>query len=738
MRRHLLPFAYSVLSVFSVVNPLFAGELAIANAGFEDAKDGRPDGWGWWSRTKSGSAKADEAQFHGGARSAKLAHDGERDWAFSSSTRFPVKGGEAFTISAWVRVKTGHVQFAMVAYSQGKVLSWDIGSARGSPSDAWVRLEARAEVEAPADEVYVRFTGDRETLAWVDDVAIAPAGPRPPPPPPKPKVEGYAKERVVERLDRGLVAVAVAEGKVRLSWRLLDSDPPNTSFDVYRGETKLNAEPITKTTDFLDGSAPADGAPAYTVHPIIPSDKTPRCSLTAAAVGKPTGFISIPLRGKYTFQKVGIADLDGDGRYDYVIKQPADNIDPYEQYWQKSPDTYKLEAYRHDGKPLWQYDMGFSIERGIWYSPYVVADLDGDGKAEVACKAGEGDPRDKDGRVQSGPEYLVILDGLTGKERARADWISRDLFQGVGYNYASRNQLCVAYLDGKTPCLVVLRGTYNIMAAVAYEFHDGKLRELWRYDNRDLGRKYQGQGAHWTQACDLDGDGRDEILLGSAVLDDNGDALWTTGLGHPDHAYLGDLDPNRSGLEIYYGIEPRHDKNSMCMVDAKTGTILWGHQEPTIHIHSTGLVSDIDPANPGAECYSGERDDKEKRWLRTCTGKLLDTWELTSLAPRAVYWDATPQRALILGRKIAKYKGATLEPKLEGSIVAVADIFGDWREEIVVSVPGEMRIYVTPLPAVDRRVTLMQDPLYRNNVVSAAMGYYQVPILSYDLATGKK
>ncbi|MCY3021533.1 MAG: silent information regulator protein Sir2 [Planctomycetota bacterium] len=735
MRRYVL--LLSVFSVSSVAAVALAGELAIANADFEKGKDKRAEGWSWWSRTGDGSAEWTEAERHGGTHSVCVQHKNERDWAFSSTTRFRVESAQAFDISAWVRVKTGRVLFAAVAYSKGKVLSWDIGSAIADAQDKWIKLEARAEAEPPADEVYVRFVGQGETLAWVDDVAIAPAGPRPPPPPPKPKVEGYAKERVVERLDRGLVAVAVAEGKVRLSWRLLDSDPPITSFDIYRGDTKLNAEPITKTTDFLDASAPADGAPPYTVLPIVPGDRAARCSLTAAALGKPTGYISIPLRGKYTFQKVGIAYLDGDGKYDYVIKQPADNIDPYEQYWQKSPGTYKLEAYKHDGTPLWQYDMGWAIERGIWYSPYIVCDLDGDGKAEVICKAGEGDPRDKDGRVQSGPEYVLILDGMTGQERARADWISRDLFKSVGYNYASRNQLCVAYLDGKTPCLIVLRGTYNVMVAVAYEFHDNKLRELWRWDNTTLNRNYRGQGAHWTQAHDLDGDGRDEILLGSSVLDDNGDALWTTGLGHPDHAYLGDLDPNRPGLEIYYGIEPKHDKNSMCMVDAKTGLVLWGHDEPTIHIHSTGLVSDIDATYPGAECYSGERDDKQKRWLRTCTGKVLSTEDM-GLAPRAAYWDADPQRELILGRKIARYKGATLEPRLEGSVVAVADVLGDWREEIVASVPGEMRIYVTPIPATDRRPCLMQDALYRNNVVCSSMGYYQIPMLSYDMASRRK
>jgi len=728
----------TLLTAFFAAATAFAGELAVTNADFETVKEGKPEGWGWWSRTGAGSVEASSAEFHGGARSACLRHDGARDWAFSSTARFPVSDGQAFDISAWVRAKTGTVEFAAVAFSKGKVLSWDIGSARSGPQDKWVKLEARAEVQAPADQMYVRFTGESETLAWVDDVAIAPAAPQAPAAH-RPKVEGYAKARVRERLGRGVIAVPAGNGKVYACWRLLDTDPADTVFNIYRAAAggqavKLNATPIRQTTDFLDSSAPAAEMLDYSVRPVLNGAEGEADSAATRAGETWRGYFSIPLLGDYTFQKAGIADLDGDGRLDFVIKQPADNIDPYEQYWQRSPGTYKLEACRHDGKPLWQYDMGFSIERGIWYSPYIVYDLDGDGKAEVACKAGVGDPRDKDGRAQSGPEYLVILDGLTGKERARTDWIPRDLFQSEGYNRASRNQLCIAYLDGKTPCLIVQRGTYGLMVAVAYEFHDNQLRELWRWDNKALGRNHRGQGAHWTQACDLDGDGRDEILLGSSVLDDNGDVLWSTGLGHPDHAYIGQHDPSRQGLLIYYGIETRQSRNSMCMVDAKTGSILWGHKEPTIHIHSTGLVADIDSAHPGAECYSGERDDKSKRWLRTCAGEVLSTEDM-NLAPRAVYWDAGPQRALILGKKITKYKGAVLEPALEGGIVAVADILGDWREELITSVKGEMRIYSTTLPASCRRPCLMQDPLYRNNVACGAMGYYQIPMLSYDMAS---
>ncbi len=562
----------------------------------------------------------------------------------------------------------------------------------------------------------------------------------------KAKVEGYAKQPVREHLDRGLVALRIEKTKVYVGWRLLLSDAGNTAFNLYRraGDAppvRVNAEPIRRTTDLVDPSAPADAGLRYFVRPVLGSgegEPSPEVAIAAPDPKKP--YLTIGLQGDYTFQKAGIADVDGDGRYDFVIKQPNANIDPYEKqgYWSRSPDTYKLEAYRHDGRFLWRYDLGWAIERGIWYSPYVVYDLDGDGKAEVALKTGQGDPRDKDGRVQSGPEHLTILEGLSGKPVARVDWPSRESFTGPGaYNYASRNQLCVACLDGKTPCLIVERGTYNFMTAVAYEFHGGKLRELWRWDNRDRPRQWRGQGAHWMHAADVDGDGRDEVLLGSAVLDDDGSPLWSTGLGHPDHFYVGDLDPERPGLEIYYGIESRGPRNTMCMVEAKTGRILWGHDRPTQHIHSSGLCSDIDGAHPGAECYSGERDTKE-RWLRDGKGNVLSNEDLGGLSPRAAYWDADLQRELVVGSRIAKHRGPVLPPRIEGALVAVADVLGDWREEIITSVAGQLRVYTTTIPAADRRVCLVQDPLYRMDVVCAAMGYYQVPMTSYDLATGKR
>ncbi|MCS7305405.1 MAG: hypothetical protein NZ602_09910 [Thermoguttaceae bacterium] len=564
-------------------------------------------------------------------------------------------------------------------------------------------------------------------------------------------LSGRLPARAAEKLDRGLIARPAGEGKVYLSWRLLETDPPDVGFHVYRrigsGEpVRLTKEPITKTTDFLADAprlATSERQCFYFVRPVQNGQEGSASSEVPASDPKDQKpYVSIALQGQYTFQKVGIADLDGDGRLDFVIKQPGENIDPAESYWKPSPDTYKLEAYRHDGQFLWRYDLGWAIERGIWYSPYVVYDLDGDGRAEVAAKTGQGDPRDPDGRVRKGPEYLTIFEGQTGKLLDQTDWPSREGFGDDlrGYNLASRNQLGIAYLDGRRPSLIVARGTYALMKVVAYDFRDGKLQQRWRWDNTGLPRSWQGQGAHWMHCADIDADGRDEVLLGSSVLDDNGKPLWTTGLGHPDHFYLGDIDPGRPGLEIYYGIEARQrERNGMCLVEAATGKILWGHEGPTRHVHSCGMCSDIDPRWPGSECYSADTDEKKEfAWarLRTAQGKVISEENLGGFGARCVYWDADPQRELILGRRIVKYPQVkTPIGQIEGSFVAVADLVGDWREEIITSVPGQMRIYITTIPAQDRRISLMRDPIYRIDVAHAAMGYYQVPMLSYDLAS---
>ncbi|MBN2513065.1 MAG: hypothetical protein JXB18_09025, partial [Sedimentisphaerales bacterium] len=161
-----------------------------------------------------------------------------------------------------------------------------------------------------------------------------------------------AAQRQTEPFDRGLVAVVAGEGKVYLGWRLLNSDPEDVSFNLYRQTEdakpiKLNPVPLSRTTDFLDTATPMDKANRWWVCPVIDSkEQTPggKTALPANAPVKP--YITIPLQGKYVCNKVAIADLNGDGQYDYVIKQPRQTSDP--GVWQPSTDTWKVEAYLHD------------------------------------------------------------------------------------------------------------------------------------------------------------------------------------------------------------------------------------------------------------------------------------------------------------------------------------------------------------------------------------------------------
>ncbi len=713
-------------------------EEGVPNPGFEAAGDkGLPADWTWWSRDGQGGVEVVGEDVHGGRRAVRIRYPGDRDWAFTNAARLAVRPGAELVVSGWVKGPPGGrgASLDVAAWGQGRLVTWALGSARARCDGTWRQARGFLVVPEGVDTLQVRFTGSTTDIL-VDDVALA-AGQEVLPQ--RPPVAGWASERPVEPMGRGAVALPLPGGGVRISWRLLAQDPPDAGFHVFRrtgtdAPVRLTAAPVTDTTDFLDEHPPAGARPVYSVQRA--GDASPPAEAVWAEAAGETPCVRIRLRDEKTrFQKAAVADLNGDGAFDYVIKQPQENIDPYEQYWSRSPETYTLEAYLADGTFLWSHDLGWAIERGIWYSPYIAWDLTGDGRAEVAAKVGEGDPRDPDGRVTSGPEFVVVWDGLTGRELARAPWPPRDAF--ANYNLASRNQIAVAFLDGKTPCLLTLRGTYGRMIVHAYQLRGGQLERLWEYDNEELGAKYWGQGAHFTLAADVDGDGRDEVLLGSVVLDDTGVPLWSTGRGHPDAFYLSDIVPDHDGLEIAYVMETaQRSGGGLHVVDARTGKTLWALAEPTRHVHGKGMCADIDPTLPGLEVYGADADGHtltENRWLFAADGTLVRSgkdcpWGFDI---RAVYWDADLQKELSSGR-VSDYGVGPVGGVLSGSEVLQADLLGDWREEVLVSVPGELRLYCTPIAAADRRVCLMQDPVYRLGTAMNAMGYTQPPTLSYN------
>ena len=493
----------------------------------------------------------------------------------------------------------------------------------------------------------------------------------------------------------------------------------------------------------MDEQPVLEGEVLYWVRPVFEETEFEACEKVRfkADAAKKLHYSSIKFEGDYRPQRIAVADLNGDSVYDFVIKQPSRGIDPAYQA-DTSGLTYKMEAYLADGTFLWRKDLGLGIEPGIWYSPYIVYDFDGDGRAEVAVKTGPPDARESDGRVRKGPEWCSILDGMTGEEITRADWLQRDPRLG-DYNRTNRNQMGVAYLDGKTPCLLVARGTYKLMMVDAYQYHDKKLERLWHWEGDDEIPIIRSQGAHGMHSADVDVDGRDEVVLGSVVLDDNGTALWSAGYGHPDKCFVTDIDPSRPGMEIFYAVEPsRDDGNGVCLVDACTGETVWNIGQHTYHV-GDGMVADIDPSLPGLECFATEdpKGGSRDRYMFSAGGKRIGTREDVPACRNWIFWDGDLLRETFnySGRRrnwllnIVKYKGAVLTSGVEGRIIMIADILGDWREELITTLPGEFRIYATTIPANDRRVCLMQDAVYRAEVAHRSMGYEQSPVTGYYL-----
>jgi len=569
----------------------------------------------------------------------------------------------------------------------------------------------------------------------------------------KPLVEGFATERIKEKINRGLTAIPTKDAKgLYLSWRLLEKDNSNTTFNIYRSVngkiSKLNKKPIVATCDFIDTN-PAEKA-YYIVRPILKNKEGEESEKLEVSLSDLKNYISIKLKDNDKVGKIAIADLNGDGYYDYIIRTPHTNVDPG-MPGDTSGLTYKISAYLHDGTYLWTYDMGQGVEPGIWYSPFIAYDFNGDGKAEIAIKGvGENYILNEKGRVCGGDEYIIILDGMTGEIIDQKDWPERTWRYG-DVNRQNRNQIGMAFLDGKTPCILAARGTYRLMVVDAWQLNGDKLEKLWRWDGDEENPVVRSMGAHSMVTGDVDGDGRDEVLLGSCMLNDNGNLLWSSGLGHSDKAYLTTIDPRLDGMQVFMVSEPKkNDGRGISVLDAKTGKLIWCIGDTTYHV-GDGMVADIDPTHPGLECFASE--DKKggsiDKYLFSADGEKLNN-DNSEVPPcrNWIWWDGGLVRQTFFGddnrwgagsssdgrkQSIGYWKGETLTSDIEGDILMIGDFMGDWREEVITALHGELRIYQTNYPAKDRRITLIQDPIYRSYILHRSMGYPQAPVPGYYL-----
>ena len=564
--------------------------------------------------------------------------------------------------------------------------------------------------------------------------------------------------RQMENLGRGLIAVnlgGLRSNDVYIGWRMLGTDPETIAFNLYRSigdaePVKLNDLPITQSTNYIDHNVGLSQAVSYFVKPVIDGnemDASAAFTLPEDAPVQQYFTISLETPAGYTPNDASVGDLDGDGEYEIVLHQTGASQDNSNSGFTDEPI---LQAYKLDGTFLWEINLGINIREGAHYTQFMVYDLDGDGRAEVACKTADGtvdglgktignpeaDYRNSSGYILSGPEFLTIFDGLTGAELVTTDYIpQRGSVTDWGDNYGNRCDrflACIAYLDGERPSLVMCRGYYRGRSGyrgrtvlAAWDFRDGLLTHRWTFTAIENGvnHEYTGQGNHQLSVGDVDGDGKDEIIYGACAIDDDGTGLYSTGLGHGDAMHLSDIDPQRPGLEVFQIHEGDNNPGAE-LRDALTGEIIW---QTTNHDSGRGLAADIDARYLGYECWGGPGG------LRNCKGESIGS--TPSSTNFACWWDGDLLRELLDSNRIDKYGvgrlltavGCSSNNGTKSTPALCADILGDWREEVIwrTSDNQQLRIYTTTIPTEYRFYTLMHDPIYRLSVAWQNVAYNQ-------------
>lgn len=589
-----------------------------------------------------------------------------------------------------------------------------------------------------------------------------------------------------EKLSRGLIGIPTEEG-MYFSWRMTLEDAAGLQFDLYRSsgggaEVKLNKEPIDRTSDFLDRTVDYTVDNRWTLKAT-----TGEVAIWTRLKGEERNpYLSVPvckpedgeIAGEsftYTANDCSVGDLDGDGEYEIILKwSPSNSKRPPQRGF--TGNTY-LDAYKMDGRRLWRIDLGPNVRSGAATTNFLVFDFDGDGCAEICCKTGDGtvdglghrigdaqaDWRTWDkksptyGKIVNGPEYLTVFEGRTGKELDSKEYIPTryplDGWGGVGGNCGNDNTggrsdrftAGVAFLDGKTPSPVMVRGWYGRTVVAAWTFTNGALKHTWTFDSAAPGwEAYSGMGNHSVTVADFDGDGCDEICVGAMTVDHDGKGLFTTGLRHGDALHAGRFIPSRQGMQVF-GVHENEGDNeivkrtpAVAMFDGATGEIIW--QDGLGQDAGRGVAADIDPRYDGAECWCNIGGLRRGDTGEIICNRKPDSCNFT------IYWDADPLAELLDHVSISKWnwnaestdlllkaEGVVSNNGTKGNPCLSGDILGDWREEVIWPSEDqtELRIYSTTIPAVDRRATWMNDRQYRLAIAWQNVAYNQPPHPSF-------
>ena len=518
----------------------------------------------------------------------------------------------------------------------------------------------------------------------------------------------------LEHLNRGVVAFRDG-AQVIVSWRTLSADAIGQPFDVFRNGQKLNTAPLTKGGSFFIDSQPltvdatyevrggsCDGS--FTLKADTPHGYLPLKLQKPAAGTTPDGETFT-----YSANDASVADVDGDGQYEIILKWDPSNAHDNAHDGYTGPTLF--DCYRLDGTLLWRIDMGINIRSGAHYVPFIAYDLDGDGKAEFIVKTSDGtrdglgqiigdsladyrhrapenaqnptperewskynkQGRPKTGRILTGAEYITVFNGLTGEAMDTKPYIpERGNLKDWGDDYANRSDrmlAAVGYLDGKHASAIFCRGYYTRTVLAAWDWDGRELKQHWVFDTDAPGTgkdgkphsTYAGQGNHNLRVADVDGDGCDEITYGSMAVDHDGIGLYNTGMGHGDAIHLMAFDPTTDELQVWDCHENRRDGSDFRK--AKTGEIIF--QLPSKSDVGRAMAADIDPENPGVEMWS-----TDSHGIRNIKGEVLYTamdpddpqhQQHLKLGDRylsvnfGIWWDGDLLRELLDHETVSKY-----------------------------------------------------------------------------------
>lgn len=521
--------------------------------------------------------------------------------------------------------------------------------------------------------------------------------------------------------------------------------------------------------------------------------------------GKISNYYTVDKSHEGGANDASVGDLDGDGNYEIVLKwDPTDSKDSAGADFTGNAyiDAYKIDP-NNDGY-MWRIDLGKNVTSGAHYTQFLVYDFDGDGKSEVAMKTAPGtvdgtghyvtevgdtdEIRNTDntksyigtsGRLKGKnpfTQYLTIFDGETGAALYTTDFIpydaAEDQYWGDGkakYNRSERYLAAVAYLDGIHPSIVMCRGYYHDSVIRAYTWDGTELTMQWEHKGKKSASSttLYGQGNHNLSVGDIDNDGKDEIVYGSAALDDDGKTvLGNTGLGHGDAMHMSDFN-NDGTQEVFSVKEEEFKKYAEDLRVASTGKHFWSSGKLTTSSdNGRGVMDNIDDSyakkhsnalaigwSSGiANAHDLNGDDVAAKPAGAGSGT-FDNF--------LVYWDGDLSRELLDANIIQKYYAATGTTKrfygpsdgytLTGGSTnnyskrnpsLVADIWGDWREEIIMPVnkgsatdQAYLRIYTSTMPTDYRITTLMHDCQYRLSVAWQNVGYNQPTHASYYIGS---